>query len=46
MMAQQGLLDKYKIDVIIYDIAGDTPCTGYILPIREKIYGQGCFSDK
>lgn len=37
MMAQQGLLDKYKIDVIIYDIAGDTPCTGYILPIREKI---------
>lgn len=37
MMAQQGMLDKYKIDVVIYDIAGDTPCTGYILPIRQGV---------
>lgn len=37
MMIQQGLLEKYRIDVVIYDIAGDTPCTGYILPIREGI---------
>lgn len=37
MMTEQGLLEKYKIDMIIYDIAGDTPCTGYILPLREGI---------
>lgn len=37
MMAQQGLLEKYQIDIVIYDIAGDTPCTGYILPIREGV---------
>lgn len=37
MMVQQGMLDKYKIDVVIYDIAGDTPCTGYILPIRQGV---------
>lgn len=35
MMHEQKLLDKYGIDFVIYDIAGDTPCTGYILPFRE-----------
>lgn len=36
MMQEQKLLDKYGIDFVIYDIAGDTPCTGYILPFREN----------
>lgn len=40
MMETQGLYDTYNIDVVIYDIAGDTPCTGYILPIREGIMDQ------
>ena len=37
MMDSQKMLEKYHIDVVIYDIAGDTPCTGYILPVREGI---------
>lgn len=36
LIEEQGLLEKYAIDYVIYDIAGDTPCTGYILPFREK----------
>lgn len=40
LMEQQGLLEKYKIDYILYDIVGDIPCTGYILPIREGIMSQ------
>ena len=34
---KREMLEKYHIDVVIYDIAGDTPCTGYILPVREGI---------
>ncbi len=40
MMEQQGLLKKYKIDYVLYDIVGDIPCTGYILPIREGVMSQ------
>jgi len=40
MMEQQGLLEKYKIDYVFYDIMGDIPCTGYILPIREGVMSQ------
>lgn len=36
LMMEQSLLQKYNIDYVIYDIAGDTPCTGYILPFREN----------
>jgi len=36
MIQEQKLYEKYDIDFVIYDIAGDTPCTGYILPFREK----------
>lgn len=40
MMEQQGLLSKYKIDYVLYDMVGDIPCTGYILPIREGVMSQ------
>ncbi|WP_202621512.1 nucleotide-binding protein [Anaerocolumna sedimenticola] len=40
MMEQQGMLEKYHINYVLYDIVGDIPCTGYILPIREGIMSQ------
>ena len=37
MMEMQGITDALDLDYIIYDIAGDIPCTGYILPMRDGI---------
>lgn len=37
LLENQGILENYKIDYILYDIAGEIPCTGYILPIRDGI---------
>ena len=37
MLASQGILDRLDIDMVLYDVSGETPCTGYILPIREGV---------
>ena len=33
----QGVSNSLQLDFILYDISGETPCTGYILPIREGV---------
>ncbi|MDF2541437.1 MAG: nifH [Herbinix sp.] len=40
MLTAQGVLEEYQIDYILYDIAGDVACTGFILPIREGVMDQ------
>lgn len=37
MLDSQGVCDALDLDMILYDISGETPCTGYILPIREGV---------
>lgn len=37
MLVNQKILETLKIDYIIYDISGDIPCTGYILPMRDGV---------
>lgn len=37
MLDTQGVCASLQLDFIIYDISGETPCTGYILPIREGV---------
>lgn len=37
MLEHQGVIEALDLDYILYDIAGDTPCTGYILPMRDGI---------
>lgn len=37
MLASQGVLEKLGIDYILYDISGDIPCTGFILPMRDGL---------
>lgn len=37
MLETQGVAQGLGLDYILYDISGETPCTGYILPIREEI---------
>ena len=32
-----GVIQRLSLDFILYDISGETPCTGYILPIREGV---------
>jgi nitrogenase iron protein NifH len=40
LLSSQNIIEKYQIDYILYDIAGETPCTGYILPIRDGIMNK------
>lgn len=42
LLSIQGIIEKYQIDYILYDIAGETPCTGFILPIRDGLMDK-CF---
>lgn len=37
MIDTQGVSNRLQLDFILYDISGETPCTGYILPIREGV---------
>lgn len=37
MLEHQGVIEALALDFILYDIAGDTPCTGYILPMRDGV---------
>ncbi len=37
MLTRQNVFETYEIDYVLYDITGDTPCTGFILPMREGI---------
>lgn len=37
MLEEQDILEEMQLDMILYDISGETTCTGYILPIREGI---------
>ncbi|MEG1380949.1 MAG: P-loop NTPase [Ruthenibacterium sp.] len=37
MLDTQGVSNDLQLDYILYDISGETPCTGYILPIREGL---------
>ena len=37
MLDTQGVTNRLQLDFILYDISGETPCTGYILPIREGL---------
>ncbi len=37
MLGFQGVVQRLGLDFILYDISGETPCTGYILPIREGV---------
>ncbi|MEG0649051.1 MAG: hypothetical protein RR764_04360 [Oscillospiraceae bacterium] len=37
MLDTQGLTNTLQIDFILYDISGETPCTGYALPLREGL---------
>ena len=37
MLITQGVCNSLQLDFILYDISGETPCTGYILPIREGV---------
>jgi nitrogenase iron protein NifH len=40
MMEIQGIPEKLGLDYIFYDISGETPCTGYILPFRDGIMSR------
>lgn len=37
MLDTQGVANTLQLDFVMYDISGETPCTGYILPIREGL---------
>ncbi len=37
MLDTQGVNANLQIDYIFYDMSGETPCTGYMLPIREGV---------
>ncbi len=37
MLDTQGVTDSLSLDFILYDISGETPCTGYMLPIRDGV---------
>lgn len=41
LMAGQGLLERLGLDLILYDLSGDTPCAGYMMPIRDGLM-DGC----
>lgn len=40
MLEMQGIPEKLDLDYIFYDISGETPCTGYILPFRDNIMSR------
>ena len=40
MLELQGIPEKLDLDYIFYDISGETPCTGYILPFRDDIMSR------
>ncbi len=37
MLESQGTIDNLGLDYILYDISGDIPCTGFILPMRDGV---------
>lgn len=37
MLTSQGTIEKLGLDYILYDISGDIPCTGFILPMRDSV---------
>lgn len=37
MMDEQRITEELSLDYIFYDISGEIPCTGYILPIRDDL---------
>lgn len=37
MLETQNITQGLGLDYILYDISGEIPCTGYILPIREGV---------
>jgi len=37
MMDEQAIPEELNLDYIFYDISGEIPCTGYILPIRDDL---------
>lgn len=40
LLESQGVLEELGIDYVLYDISGEIPCTGYMLPIRDNIMDQ------
>lgn len=36
-LTDQGFLESRQIDYVLYDISGEVPCTGYVLPVRDRI---------
>ena len=37
LLEDQNYLTAHSIDYVLYDISGEVPCTGYVLPFREHI---------
>lgn len=37
MMDEQAIPEDLGLDYIFYDISGEIPCTGYVLPIRDDL---------
>lgn len=40
LLDEQGIPEEYQLDYIFYDLSGEIPCTGYILPIRDDLMDQ------
>jgi nitrogenase iron protein NifH len=40
LLKQEGAFDRYKPDVVLYDVLGDVVCGGFAAPIREGIAEQ------
>ena len=40
MMDDQQIPENLHLDYIFYDISGEIPCTGFILPIRDDLMDQ------
>lgn len=40
LLKQQGVFEKFHLDVILYDVLGDVVCGGFAMPIREGVAQQ------
>ncbi|MFV0412800.1 MAG: hypothetical protein ACK5L3_05940 [Oscillospiraceae bacterium] len=40
MLEEQQVPQKLGLDIILYDLAGDVPCTGYMLPVRDGLMAR------
>ncbi|RHP32322.1 nucleotide-binding protein [Lachnotalea sp. AF33-28] len=40
MLVSQGIYDKLALDFLFYDVSVDSPCSGYMLPIRNHAWSR------